>query len=96
MLAAMTKDLLIDGLEKQNIQPEKIGVSSEKLSEISRTITLALSGDKKREQFADKSFEPNRKSKTAELAEKDNVVRRQNEHESQHVQVKQKQFERAR
>jgi len=37
MLAAITKDLLIDGLEKQNIQPEKIGVSSEKLSEISRT-----------------------------------------------------------
>ena len=96
MLAAMTKDLLIDGLEKQNIQPEKIGVSSEKMSEISRTITLAMVDDKKREQFADKSFEPSRKSKTAELAEKDNVVRWQDEHESQHVQVKQKQFERAR
>jgi len=46
----MTKGLLIDGLEKQNIQPEKIGVSSEKMSEISRTITLAMDDDKKREK----------------------------------------------
>jgi hypothetical protein len=96
MLAAMTKGLLIDGLEKQNIQPEKIGASGEKLSEISMTITMAMIGDKKLEQFADKNFEPNRKSKTVEHAENDNFVHRQTEQEKQHVQAKTKQFERAR
>lgn len=96
MLAAMTKGLLIDGLEKQNIQPEKIGVNSEKLSEISRTITLAMLGDKKQEQFAVKSFEADQKSKTNEFARSDNFVHRQTEQEKQHVQTKSKQFERAR
>ncbi len=96
MLAAMTKGLLIDGLEKQNIQPEKIGASGEKLSEISMTITMAMIGDKKREQFADKNFEPNRKSKTVEQAENNNFAHRQTEQEKQHVQAKTKQFERAR
>lgn len=96
MLAAMTKGLLIDGLEKQNIQPEKIGASGEKLSEISMTITMAMIGDQKRGQFADKIFEPNRKSKTAEHAENNNFVHRQTEPEKQHVQAKPKQFERVR
>lgn len=49
-LAAMTKGLLINSLEKQNVPPQKIGVSSEKLSEISRTIILAAVGDKKQEK----------------------------------------------
>ena len=96
MLAAMTKGLLIDGLEKQNIQPEKIGIGKEKLGEISLTITMAMIGDKKREQFADKNFELNGKSKTAEFAEKGNFVHRQTEQGKQHVQAKPKQFERAR
>ncbi|MGC2234967.1 MAG: hypothetical protein WA584_02230 [Pyrinomonadaceae bacterium] len=50
LLAAMTKGLLINSLEKQNLASEKIGISSEKLSEISRTITLAMVEDKKREK----------------------------------------------
>ncbi|MGI8641586.1 MAG: hypothetical protein ACR2MG_16780, partial [Pyrinomonadaceae bacterium] len=81
---------------KQNIQPEKIGASGEKLSEISMTITMAMIGDKKLEQFADKNFELNRKSKTVEHARNDNFVHRQTEQEKQHVQAKTKQFERAR
>lgn len=96
MLAAMTKGLLIDGLEKKNIQPEKIGIGGEKLSEISMTIALGLTGDNKREQFADKNFETNRKSKTIERAEKNDSVHRQIEPEKHIVQSKQKQFERIR
>jgi len=53
-------------------------------------------GDKKREQFADKSFEFNLKSKTNEFANSENLVHRQTEQEKQHVQSKPKQFERAR
>jgi len=96
MLAAMTKDLLIDGLEKQNIQPEKIGIGGEKLSEISMTITLAMTGDKKREPFAGKNFDVNRKSQINEFAKNENFAHRQTEQEKQHVQAKPKQFERAR
>ena len=50
LLAAMTKGLLINSLEKQNVPPENIGLSSEKLSEISRTITLAMVDDKKHQR----------------------------------------------
>ena len=50
LLAAMTKGLLINSLEKQNMLPEKIGIGTEKLNEISRTITLAIGEDKKREK----------------------------------------------
>ncbi len=96
LLAAMTKGLLIDGLEKQNWSPEKIGIGGEMLSEISMTIALAMTGDKKREQFADKNFELTRKSETGEHSENNNFVYQQTDQEKQHVQVKQKQFERAR
>lgn len=96
MLAAMTKGLLIDGLEKHNIQPEKIGVSSEKLSELSRTIALAISSDIKRERFPHKNFEPNGKSKAVEQVENNNTINQRIEPEKQHVHVKPKQFERAR
>ncbi|MBA4121590.1 MAG: hypothetical protein H0X72_03895 [Acidobacteria bacterium] len=95
ILAATTKGLLIDGLEKQKIQPEKIGVGAEKLSEISRTITLAMLGEKKRGQFAEKSFEINSPSKTGEFAKNDNFVHGRTEHENQPVQAKPKQYERA-
>lgn len=50
LLAAMTKGLLINSLEKQNVQPEKIGITSEKLSEISRTISLTMIDDKKHQK----------------------------------------------
>jgi len=96
LMAAMTKGLLIDGLEKQNLQPEKIGIGAEKLSEISMTIALAISGDKKREQFANKNFDTNRQAKTDEHAEYNYSVHRQTEHEKQHLQARAKQFERAR
>ncbi|MGI8542926.1 MAG: hypothetical protein ACR2MD_05540 [Aridibacter sp.] len=95
LLAAMTKGLLIDGLEKQNIQPEKIGISSEKLSEISLTISMAMTGDKKHEIFANKKFEPLHKTNTSEISERNNSASRQTEFEKQHTQVKPKQFERA-
>ncbi len=57
LLTAMTKGLLLNALEKQEIQSEKIGLSSEKLSEISRTIVLAIGNDNKREKVpsADRS-----------------------------------------
>ena len=96
LMAAMTKGLLIDGLEKQNLQPEKIGIGAEKLSEISITIALAISGDKKREQFADKNFVTNRQVKTDEHPESNYSIHRQTEHEKQHLQARAKQFERAR
>lgn len=96
LLAAMTKGLLLDRLEKQNIRAEKIGASGEKLSEISMTITMAMIGDQKRAQFADKIFEPNRKSKTVEHADNSNFAHRQTEQENQHVQAQTKQFERNR
>ena len=96
LLAAMTKGLLIDGLEKQNIQPEKIGINSEKLSEISLTISMAMIGEKKPEHFANKNFEPPHKIKTNELSKNDNLVHRKPEFEKQHVQAKPKEFERAR
>jgi hypothetical protein len=51
LLTAMTKGLLLNALEKQNIHSEKLGLGSEKLSEISRTITLAMVDDKKREKL---------------------------------------------
>jgi hypothetical protein len=56
ILSAMTKGLLIDGLEKQKIQPEKIGIGAEKVSEISRTITLAMLGDKKTRAVCEQKF----------------------------------------
>ena len=96
IVAAMTKGLLIDGLEKQNIQPERIGIGAEKLSEISQTITLAMLGENKREQFAEKNFEVNSKSKASEFAKNDNFVQRQTGHEKQSVQVKPKQYEQKR
>ena len=96
LLAAMTKGLLIDGLEKQNIQPEKIGINSEKLSEISLTISMAMIGEKKPEHFTNKNFEPPHKIKTNELSKNDNFVHREPEFEKQLVQTKPKQFERAR
>lgn len=96
IVAAMTKGLLIDGLEKQKIQPEKIGIGAEKLSEISRTITLAMLGEKKRGQFADKNFGIGSQSKTSEFTKNDNFVHRQTEQEKQPDQVKPKQYERAR
>ncbi len=96
ILAAMTKGLLIDGLERQNIQPDKIGIGGEKLNEISMTIALAMTGDKKREQLADKNFELTRKSKSGERSENNHFIHQQTDQEKQHVQVKQKQFERVR
>jgi hypothetical protein len=96
MLAAMTKGLLIDGLEKQNLPPEKIGVSSEQLSEISRTISMAMVGDKKREPFWDKNSDANRQSKTSEYSRNENPIDNKTEQEKRHVQVKPKQFERVR
>lgn len=50
LLAAMTKGLLINSLEKQNLPPEKIGISSENLNEISRTISGTMGDDKNREK----------------------------------------------
>lgn len=96
LLAAMTKGLLLGAMEKQNVQPEKIGISSDKLNEISMTISLAMAGDIKRERFAGKSFEPNAKSKVGEVAKNENFVGRQIDQDRQHVQAKPKQFERAR
>jgi hypothetical protein len=96
LLAAMTKGLLIDGLEKQDMPPEKIGIGFEKLSEISLTISMAMISNKKREQFSDKNFELPHKTRTNELSERDNPASRQTEFEKQHVQAKPKQFERAR
>ena len=96
IVAAMTKGLLIDGLEKQNIQPERIGIGAEKLSEISQTITLTMLGENKREQFAEKNFEVNSKSKASGFAKNDNFVHGQTEQEKQPVQIKPKQYERAR
>lgn len=51
LLTAMTKGLLSNALEKQNIYSEKLGINSEKLSEISRTITLAMVDDKRKEKL---------------------------------------------
>lgn len=51
LLTAMTKGLLSNALEKQNIHSEKLGINSEKLSEISRTITLAMVDDKRKEKL---------------------------------------------
>ncbi len=96
MLAAMTKGLLIYGLEKQNLPPEKIGVSSEQLSEISRTISMAMIGDKKREPFWDKNSEANRQSKIGEISRNENSVDRKTEQEKHNAQIKPKQFERVR
>lgn len=91
MLAAMTKGLLLNALEKQNVQPEKIGLNSEKLSEISRTITLALADDKKREKmfavnhkFNGQSVQDNRAGQTIHTPE------------NQHIPVKTRQFEHRR
>ncbi len=96
LLTAMTKGLLIDGLEKQNIKPEKIGISGEKLSEISLTISMVMTGEKKPEQFANKNFEPLYETNTSEISEKNNFTSRQTEFEKQHIPTKTKQFERAR
>lgn len=58
LLTAMTKRLLLNALEKQNIQSEKLGINSQKLSEISRTITLVIVDHKKNEKIlsSDKSL----------------------------------------
>jgi len=96
MLAAMTKGLLIDGLEKQNVSPEKIGINSEKLSEISRTITLAMTGDKKREQIAAQEFTPREKSRTLEQADYNHLAQAAISAEKQHTPNKTRQIEHTR
>jgi hypothetical protein len=53
LLTAMTRGILLGALEKQNIHPEKIGLGSKELSEISRTITLAMADGKNREKLLD-------------------------------------------
>jgi hypothetical protein len=89
LLAAMTKGLLITALEKQNVPPEKIGVSSEKLSEISRTITLAMVDDKKR----DKTISVNNQSALALPVSDNRAAQAQTIAEKSPVPIKMRQFE---
>lgn len=90
LLTAMTKGLLLKALENQNIQTEKLGLSGEKLSEISRTITLGMVDNKRREKLilADKS---------AAVAVRDNLsAQPRTEIKTPSFQVKPKQFEHTR
>lgn len=91
VLAAMTKGLLLDALEKQNVQPEKIGLTGEKLSEISRTITLAMVDDRKRE----KMFAVNHKS-AAMPVQDSHAPHTKNASENQQTPDKTRQFEHIR
>ncbi len=91
MLTAMTKGLLIDGLEKQNIQPEKIGISREKLNEISLTVTLALNNDKKRENMIAVN------SPTVEVpVQSSRAVQQKNIVDKSHEPIRARQFEHTR
>ena len=81
LLVAMTKGLLINSLEKQNVPSEKIGLNSEKLNEISRTITLAMVDNEKRaktiavnSQAVGLAVQDNRAGQTKIVAEKSHVV----------------------
>lgn len=51
LLTYMTKGVLLNALEKNEIQSEKIGINSEKLTEISRTVVLAMADENKREKM---------------------------------------------
>lgn len=92
LLAAMTKGLLINSLEKQNVPPEKIGVSSEKLSEISRTITLAVVDDRKRE----KTLALNNQSAPALSVQENRAGQTKSVAQNQQVPLKTRQFEHTR
>lgn len=92
LLAAMTKGLLINSLEKQNLPPEKIGLSSEKLSEISRTITLAVVDDRKRE----KTIAVNNQSAPALSVQDSRAAQVKTIAEKSPVPVKTRQFEHTR
>jgi hypothetical protein len=92
LLAAMTKGLLINSLEKQNVPPEKIGVSSEKLSEISRTITLAVVDDRKRE----KTIAVNNQSSPALSVQESRAGQTKFAAQNQQVPLKTRQFEHTR
>ncbi len=89
LLTAMTKGLLLNALEKQNIQSEKLGLGSEKLSEISRTITLAMVDDKKREKLITAS-------KSAVSVQDNFSDQSKSVSEKQILQVKPRQFEHTR
>jgi hypothetical protein len=92
LLAAMTKGLLINSLEKQNVPPDKIGISSEKLSEISRTIALATVEDRKHEKTIAFSNQP-----APALSVQDNrVAQAKTVAEKSSVPVKTRQFEHTR
>lgn len=88
LLAAMTKGLLINSLEKQNLPPEKIGLSFEKLSEISRTIVLATVKEKKNEKAVILNNEPDVLTFPGNQSTSTKI-----ENENQHDQIKPKQFE---
>ncbi len=92
LLAAMTKGLLINSLEKQNVPPEKIGVSSEKLSEISRTITLAVLDDRRRE----KTIAVNNQSAPALSVQDSRAAQVKTSAEKSPAPVKTRQFEHTR
>lgn len=48
LLTVMTKGLMLNALEKEEIQSDKIGLTSEKLGEISKTIVLSVTDENKR------------------------------------------------
>lgn len=96
ILTAMTKGLLIDGLEKHNIQPENLGIDGRKLSEISRTITLATLGDKKHEKTANRDFELSAKLKRNDLPTSSNNPTYQQPKQQKDVEIKSRQLERIR
>ena len=96
ILAAMTKGLLIDALEKRNLLPERINLSSEKLSEISRTITLAMVKDEKRENVITKKLPIHEKSKIPEQTNSSLVTREAMYAGRQHISYKLKQTEHTR
>lgn len=88
LLAAMTKGLLINSLEKQNLPSEKIGLSSEKLSEISRTIVLAIVKEKKHEKAIILNNQPDVLTFPGNQSTSTKI-----ENENHHTQIKPKQFE---
>ncbi|HRH45095.1 MAG TPA: hypothetical protein PKY82_25885 [Pyrinomonadaceae bacterium] len=89
LLTAMTKGLLLNALEKQEVQSEKIGLSSEKLTEISRTIVVAMAQDYKREKVLSVQ-------KSAISVQENNQEKTTSAPQNQITPVKTRQFEHTR
>lgn len=96
LLTAMTKGLLIDGFERHQIQIDKIGINSNTISEISRTISMVMIDDRKKGNFERQIVESDGRFNPVEHPEKTFLDSRTTKSGKHPISADPKQYERMR